>query len=231
MVSTMSQKPSIRLANFFLPVMEQVRRSLDTESTAETPTLGSTLMASLDQACARALEHGYNKADVDNALFAIVAWLDEMAMSRQWAGAGAWRLAPLQRHYFSTTRAGSEFYQRLDALPDTDTEVREVYALALVAGFKGEYGTRSASAFSAYTRQVVERIQNQANQPDLGAGQPLFPGALPGRHLQHEGQGLRRQPTLTLLLIAGIPLAVIALVYLYLDFSLGQAVATLIKRS
>lgn len=226
----MSQHESNRLADFFLPVMEQARRSM-VDSASEVSALGSTLMASLDQACARALEHGHDKADVDHALFAVVAWLDEMAMSRSWSGAGAWRLAPLQRHYFSTTRAGSEFYQRLDALPETDTAVREVYALALVAGFKGEYGTRPASTFSTYTRQVVERIQSQANQSDLGSGLPLFPGALPGRHLQHGEQGFNRQPMLTLLLIVGIPLVLIALVYLYLDFSLSQAVAALIERT
>lgn len=227
----MSQRESRRLADFFLPVMEQVRRELGEGSTADASTLGSTLTAALDRACAQALEHGYDKADVDHALFAVVAWLDEMAMSRPWAGASAWRLAPLQRHYFSTTRAGSEFYQRLDALSETDTAVREVYALALVAGFRGEYGTRPASTFSAYTRQILERTQSQANHPSLGTGLPVFPGALPGRHLQDSGQRFDRRPTLTFLLIAGIPLCVIALVYLYLDFSLGQAVASLIKRS
>lgn len=227
----MTQHTQGRLVDFFLPVMEQVRRGLSAEPAPEPSVLGPELMSSLDQACARALEHGHNSADVDNALFAVVAWLDETAMSGPWAGAGAWRLSPLQRHYFSTTRAGSEFYQRLNALPDTDVAVQEVYALMLVAGFRGEYGTRTASTFSSYTRQVLEQVQAQRQQAELGAGLPVFPAAMPARHLQDSGQALRSRPAMTLFLIVGIPLAVIAAVYFYLDFSLGQAVTSLIKRT
>lgn len=257
----MAQNDYGPLADFFLPVMERFRRRINGDPPSDATTLsgaaslsdvatlsgaaslsgasglsdaaslGADLKNSLDGACAAALKHGYNKEDVDHALFAVVAWLDELAMSRSWPGASAWRLAPLQRHYFSTTRAGSEFYERLNALPNGNTAVRQVYALMLVAGFRGEFGTRPASVFSAYTQQLIEGIQQQAGQPALGVGQPVFPAAMPGRHLQDSGQGLRRHPAWSLLLIAGLPLVAIALVYLYLDFSLGQAVNSLIKRS
>lgn len=227
----MRQPAEDRLADFFLPVMEYARHSLDEPAGHDAATLGAELMNRLEAACARALERGCAQEDVDQALFAVVAWLDEMAMAHAWEGARAWRLTPLQRHYFSTTRAGSEFYERLQALPEEDVAVREVYALALVAGFRGEFRTRPASAFQACIQPLIQGIQTLDKHPGLGTGMPVFPGALPGRYLQGQGQFHRRRPTLSLLLIVGLPLAVIAAVYLYLDFSLGQLAASLIRRA
>lgn len=224
-------KDTSRLAGFFLPVMEQARAGLNGIAIADAATLGGELTASLDSACAQALKHGHNAEDVDNALFAVVAWLDEKAMTVQWSGASAWRLAPLQRHYFSTTRAGSEFYQRLAALPESNATVREMYSLALISGFRGEYGTRPATQFSAFIRQTIEQTQAQGNLADLGGGQPVFPGALPGRDLEQNNGGFRQQPAMSLLLLLGLPLLVVLLVFLYLDFSLSQTVSTLINRS
>ena len=75
------------------------------------------------------------------AKFPMVAFVDEMLQTSTWTEKGIWARNPLQRKYFATTNAGAEFYSRLNVLnkfgPDRD--IREVYALALGLGFRGQY--------------------------------------------------------------------------------------------
>ena len=152
-----------RLADFWLPILEQARRSFAAPP-ADTAEVGRSLVAALDAAAARAAEHGHSQDQIQQALFAVVAWIDEAAMTRPWPGASAWRLAPLQRHYFSTTRAGVEFFQRLQALPDDATSVREVYGLMLVAGFAGHYTIKPPGELAAVPHvdmRVLDPVQHQ----------------------------------------------------------------------
>jgi type VI secretion system protein ImpK len=75
------------------------------------------------------------------AKFPVVSLVDEMLQTSNWAEKTAWSKTPLQRIYFDTTKAGAEFYSRLNVLnkfgPDRD--IREVYALCLGLGFRGKY--------------------------------------------------------------------------------------------
>lgn len=216
-------KPS--LADFYLPVIEQLRLSLPASESA--PDLAKSLKSALEIAHAGAIEAGYTEDDVNQAQFAVVAWLDEQAMSHNWSGASAWRLTPLQRFYFSTTRAGSEFYQRLDDIDDSNIAVREVYALVLIAGFQGEKGSRSRQDLLVYARQLIEKLRQQANHPGVQAKSPLFPAANVNRDLQGL-DNFNHKPALLTLSIIGIPLIIIIAVYFYFDYSLSQAVAALI---
>ncbi|VWX55938.1 Type IV / vi secretion system, dotu (fragment) [Burkholderiales bacterium 8X] len=72
---------------------------------------------------------------IESASFAMVAWLDEtMARHAGWQVA-----APLQAQLFNSTNAPSEFFHHLAALQPEEGELREIYWLVLVLGFKGQY--------------------------------------------------------------------------------------------
>src|SRR5690606_37126056 len=105
---------------------------------------------------------------VQDALYATVAWIDELTMSFNWPGAAAWRLAPLQRHYFATTRAGVGFFDRLEALPPEANSVREVYALPLVAGFQGQFAHCSPSELAQFRRELLERVAQESQMAPIG---------------------------------------------------------------
>src|SRR3546814_6904242 len=94
----------------------------------DAESIETRLKESLDSACANATRSGHPPEHVQDALYATVSWIDELAMSFDWPGSSAWRLSPLQRHYFATTRAGVGFFDRLKALPAEATDVREVFA-------------------------------------------------------------------------------------------------------
>lgn len=221
----MAKLKNTRLADFYLPIMQELRNLLPSAESA--PDLAKTLKDAIDQANAQALVDGYKQDDITQAQFALVAWVDEQAMSHSWSGASAWRLTPLQRYYFSTTRAGSEFYQRLDALDANNTAVREVYALVLIAGFQGEKGTRSRQDLLAYARQLIESIRQQANYAGVSSQQPLFPAAAVQKDL-YGTNNIQSKPILISALIIIIPIIILAAVYFYFDYSLSQAVAELI---
>lgn len=94
------------------------------------------LLQSLQNAKQKAEEAGKQGRDVNEACFAIVAWIDERIAHYEnwWVGA-----TPLQKTLFSTNNAGNEFFSRLSQLTVQQDEVREVYYLCLCLGFVGQY--------------------------------------------------------------------------------------------
>src|SRR5690606_42132690 len=98
----------MRLASYWIPEMESAYGAIRQEGAAAADVVAQ-LKASLDACCASAIRQAHAHDDVQDALYAVVAWIDEMAMSFDWPGAATWRLSPLQRHYFATTRAGVGF--------------------------------------------------------------------------------------------------------------------------
>ncbi len=78
------------------------------------------------------------------ASFAVVALVDETArVDLPETGRAYWLSRELEQEFFHTIQAGTEFYQRTDALLKRalvdETEVRAIYFRALALGFRGEY--------------------------------------------------------------------------------------------
>ena len=95
----------------------------------------------LDESERLAEENGIVAHYYESAKFPVIALVDEMLQTSDWAEKSEWSKNPLQRIYFDTTNAGAEFYDRMNVLnkfgPDRD--IREVYALCLGLGFRGKY--------------------------------------------------------------------------------------------
>lgn len=93
----------------------------------------------------RALETKARQADipqddVQQAKYAIAAFIDEMILTSSWPLKDSWADKPLQLAYFNDFAAGEEFYNRIDALRGAKKNaVLEVYYLCLALGFRGKY--------------------------------------------------------------------------------------------
>jgi type VI secretion system protein ImpK len=70
-------------------------------------------------------------------LFAVLAWVDEIILNSPWPQRGEWRHLMLTT--FGTLNAGKEFFARLESLPPTARDVKEIYFLCLALGFEGKY--------------------------------------------------------------------------------------------
>ena len=96
----------------------------------------SELRSRIDSAKLAAQQGQKRDADINDACFAVVAWLDEVIASHpDW-----WKDATqLQVTLFATNNAGNEFFTHLSKLTAEQDEVREVYYVALCLGFVGQY--------------------------------------------------------------------------------------------
>lgn len=216
-----------RLADCWMPVFDAAKRGFSDASQTHA-ALSAALIGCVDSAVVRARNYQFAEAEIREAQFAVVAWIDETAMSRQWAGAMPWRTALLQHHYFSTSRAGVEFFQRLEALPESAMGAREVYGLALLAGFQGRFATRPAGELALYRHKCLERIALDNRMTGLDATTPLF--TQPADVIPRGARTIRRGlPGMALVMLIGIPLLILCALYVSFDTSLTQQVNQLLE--
>lgn len=85
-------------------------------------------------------EQGFLAVDVEDAVFAMVALLDETILMSKGAARDAWIGKPLQLELYGRQLAGEEFFDRLEKLRrdrDSRIEALEVYVCCLAFGFMG----------------------------------------------------------------------------------------------
>lgn len=220
-----------RLSTFFIPVLTYVEQQLAATDALEPDHFKQEVLQRLELAQTQALAASYSSEDARQALFATVAWIDEKTMTSSWQGAMAWRLGPLQQHYFDTNKAGIEFFQRLQALGLKQAAVKEVYAAVLTAGFKGQYSGKGHQITSPQIRSALEDLKGQRAISSWSPSEPLF-FSHPHLNKSYAAQFRRQryQPTLTLLILLGVPIFTLIAVFIYFDISLGQLVTTLTER-
>lgn len=219
---------SSRLADCWVGIMLNAR-CLIAEPEAEFSGVAPALIAQLDFAITRARDLQYSEPEIRESLFAIVAWIDETAMTSSWAGASNWRNKPLQRHYFSTTRAGIEFFQRLEGLPEAAINAREVFGLTLLAGFAGRYASRPGGELADYRHQCLQRIARDGHMQSLDIWSELF-SQVDNRRPPTQIKNRRRQSRFMPLLLLLIPVLALSGLYISLDRPLKNITAELIGK-
>jgi len=138
-------------------------------------------------------------ADVEEACFALVAFVDETVLRTPWAGHDEWLREPLQLQLYRTNKAGDEFFEHLERLRPEQTAAREIYFLCLALGFEGQYAGHDADRRALMARHY-EMLRATGSAIEPGGREPLLP---PAYDLQIElGPGRRRRVWPTLLVIA-----------------------------
>ena len=77
--------------------------------------------------------------DFNDALFPLVAWIDEVILSSEYQEKKVWQKNLLQKKIFTTSNAGYEFYERLDSLESNAFVLRLIFLYCLFLGFRGRY--------------------------------------------------------------------------------------------
>src|SRR5512134_2118281 len=96
-----------------------------------------TLRELLNRSAQRMRALGIDPRDYDEARFAVCAWVDETILNMPWTHREEWLKSLLQSELYNTTKAGEEFFDRLNQLRPDQNHVREVYYLCLCLGFIG----------------------------------------------------------------------------------------------
>lgn len=125
-----------------------------------------------------ARSRGCTEEDVKQAIFAVVAFLDESVLGCRNPAFSDWPRLPLQAELYGHQLAGEVFFQQLQKTLNRNDSVEtadllEVYLLCLLLGFKGRY------AAGGDLRSIMASAQDKIRRVRGPLG-PLSPrGAIP----------------------------------------------------
>lgn len=119
---------------------------------------------SLRVAAQDANARGYSQEDIQLALYAIVAFVDESVMNCRQPVFADWSRLPLQEELFGGHVAGESFFNNLQqVLARTDftqaADLLELFYLCLLLGYKGRYAVSGSGDLRGIMETVREKIQ------------------------------------------------------------------------
>jgi type VI secretion system protein ImpK len=203
-----------------LTVGERLRANRQAVQDAES--FRYQIREALKLADTEARKRGYNGEDIQLAIFATVAFLDESILNLQNPIFADWPRRPMQEEMFGHHVAGEIFFQHLKQLLARDEsqetgDVLEVYYLCMLLGFAGKYsmtGRGDLKAIMDATGDKLRRIRQ--TPPDLS---PIW--ALPNEKVTSSGA----DPWVKRLLFSAIACALIVVaLFAFYKMNLGSGV-------
>lgn len=145
-----------------LTVGERLRSNR--QQVADATSFRAQIWTAVRQAEDDARRRGYATDDIELAVFAAVAFLDESILNLRLPVFADWPRQPLQEERYGHHVAGEIFFQNLQKLlTRTDSQeladVLEMYQLALLLGFAGRYSMGGRGELRGVATQTGERIQ------------------------------------------------------------------------
>ena len=138
--------------------------------------LREQLLELLDEFNRDATEIGIDEEEIRDARFALAVWADESALRAEWPGREEWHRELLQSRLYRTTRGGNEFYERLGRLDSEHHDAREVFVLAMLLGFEGQYAGQTTER-SAIITQQIRSLRAGSRGLDLSVDGPFMPSS------------------------------------------------------
>jgi type VI secretion system protein ImpK len=220
----------MNLSAFFVPLMAYVQ-GLDRQPAPDAQTIHEQLQRLIRQAREKALAREVTLERFHDALFPVVAWIDErLSVLPQWQDTRPWRPYMLQRKLFSTSLAGVQFFDRLEMIEPGDVELREVYVMCLALGFVGRFSQNPNSPQLVALRQSQYQILRPERPSDAtSALSQLFPEAY---RIVSGGKSrlrFRLGSRLAWQLVVIVPILAIGGLALWFDSLLSHQVAEIIR--
>jgi type IV/VI secretion system ImpK/VasF family protein len=131
------------MREIFSPFFSYILFSVETSVERPFDVVRAEIKRLLSQQRDRVRVQGIPEPEYELALFAAVAWADDIVLRFSYASNRAlwetWKKSPLQVELFHSSNAGEEFFEKLAALRPQDREICEIYHLCLSVGFRGRY--------------------------------------------------------------------------------------------
>jgi type VI secretion system protein ImpK len=162
------------------------------------------------------------EAEIAEARYALVAFIDEQILKSAWPGRVEWMNQPLQLVLYREVTAGENFFGRMRALLNHGGQefALEIYYLCLALGFRGAYGiSGNAAGLASFTEAARERIAHK-----LPSAAKLSPSALP----RDRARAARGNRGALIGLLAGCAVIILA-VLIGLRWSLHSSVGEAIR--
>jgi type VI secretion system protein ImpK len=132
--------------------------------------LRQRLLTALDAMVGRGRNLGISDADLAEARYALVAFVDEQILKSNWPGRNEWMGQPLQLLLYQSNTAGENFFVRLRSLLQQGNrpDALHAYYLCLALGFRGAYGVSgdhaSLSSFTDAARKQLGSVLVPTNK-------------------------------------------------------------------
>lgn len=127
------------------------------------------MVTALDKLVGEGRRAGLADADLAEARYALVAFLDEQVLKSNWSGRADWMNRPLQLELYRENMAGENFFARLRALlrDGKRPAALEAYYLCLNLGFQGAYGqSGDLSGLEGFSQAVRQQLSSVLPSPD-----------------------------------------------------------------
>jgi type VI secretion system protein ImpK len=202
-----------------------VRLRSNRQAVSDANAFRTHMREALKAADQEARRSGYSGEDMQIAIFAVVAFLDESILNSRNPMFADWPRKPLQEELFGTHMAGEVFFQNLQKLlARTDSQeladVLEVHYLCVLLGFGGRYSMGNKGDLKAIIDAVGEKIRRIRGQsPDLSPFWALPKESARSRIADSWLRGL-------LFAAAGCFLLMVVM-FIFFKFSLGSGVSEL----
>lgn len=119
----------------------------------------------------KGINAGLPKETLQEAKYAIAAFLDEIILNSPWPEKEQWSARPLQYEFFRESMAGVEFFNRLETLrrsAATQRDVLEVYYTCLILGFEGQYKLHGEAKLKDLIAEISREIEaSHGSHPSL----------------------------------------------------------------
>jgi type VI secretion system protein ImpK len=130
----------------------------------DAPSFRAQLWAGVKLADEEARRRGYTADDIELAIFAVVAFLDESILNLRLPVFADWPRQPMQEERYGHHIAGEIFFENLKKiLGRTDSQeladLLEVYYLCLLLGFAGKYSMGGRGDLRTISLQTGDKIQ------------------------------------------------------------------------
>lgn len=199
-------------------------RQLDESALPAPEALHRKMRGFVDAMMQRAAQAGFSREDVNDISYAVVALIDEVALSKSESLRQFWSNQQLQLLYFQENVAGEGFFTRLETLRRDPRrhEVLRVYALALMFGFQGRYRVRGGEL---ELMNMLDDLLRTLARSQEHESETLSPQGEPPEIARagRGGKGL-------LVWVAGGALAAALLLVVVLRIWLGSSVSSVVER-
>jgi type VI secretion system protein ImpK len=195
----------------------------------EFEAVKATLDRLIEQSAQRMRAWGIDPRSYDDARFAVFAWVDETILNMPWSERENWRRNLLQTAYYSTTSAGSEFFERLNRLRSDQEGVREVYFTCLSLGFRGRYHQEGDEFLLAQLKKSnLKSVLGTLREPGSFATEKLFAEAYETQLAAGPSVQKTKFWTLPNLLLTVVPPLFLVLLFVIYTFVLNGVLENLL---
>jgi type VI secretion system protein ImpK len=151
-----------QLVNAFFDLLVLGVHARDSRDLGRLESFRGRIEQMFEEADRRGIARQYSRDTLNEARYAVVAFLDEMILQSGWEQKSQWAASPLQYHYFQTQVAGEEFFRRLKDLRQAhpvNADLLEVFQVCLGLGFEGKYKLEGREKVKDLTHDLLREIE------------------------------------------------------------------------